>query len=145
MDPINPIVEFDVHYAPLPANYPHLPLCDHDLQPAAYTQGNADETYVLVLLPVKHHRKVTCPDTIELKTEGNTENFWLCHIVVEDDDQGCAEHQLAMIKGYVSFPGNNEKYYPWKIVVTDPTIPGDDGTLGKVVMDSNILPTVPVS
>jgi hypothetical protein len=144
MDPINPIVAFEVHYAPLPANYPQLPLNDHDLQPAAYTQGDADETYVLILLRVEPHRKVICPDTIELQTENQTDNFWFCHLAVEKDELGCPEHQLAMIKGHVSFPGSNERYYPWQIVVTDPAIPGDDGTLGKVVMDSNILPTRPV-
>lgn len=129
----------------MPANYPQLPLNDHDLQPAAYTQGNTDETYVLILLRVEPYRKIACPNTLQLQKESENDSSWLCYLEVEKDDPGCAEHQLAMIKGYVNFPGNNEKFYPWKIVVTDPAIPGDDGTLGKVVMDSNILPTVPVS
>jgi len=140
MKPDYPTVSiFEVHYAAIPENYPQLPLSSFDQQPASYTQGNASEIHVAILLPVREYRRVVYPENVSVVIEDG-EPYYVCNLNVEYDARMPNERQLAMIHLQVSVAEQFNEYLNWKIIVNDSG--NDEGTpLGKVVMDSNILPT----
>ncbi|RFM31816.1 hypothetical protein [Chitinophaga silvisoli] len=140
-----PFTNFSCEYFELPASYPVQPFDDQELQPATYNQIKEQAGYLTVLLPLPGNLGVTLPDTLEISTdeEGVIYNLSLSLNHEESlDDNG----RLAMISLSVDFPDIVSTEGKWQILVSAPAAAGGevsilDRKLGKVVMDSNILPT----
>lgn len=127
-------------YTELPSNYPRLPLNDLWFQPVAYTQGIEDMVYVTVLIPLPPNQKVVPPGIIEKQQDEGSVQFNY-NIELMKDGNANASYTLAFFTFSFApeLPAGTQNF-KLKIAVT--AEPGTD-ELGKVVMDSNMLPTNP--
>ncbi|WP_343691271.1 hypothetical protein [Chitinophaga sp.] len=139
-----PFTNFSCEYFALPQNYPIQPFDAQELQPATYNQIKEQAGYITVLLPLPGNLGVTLPDTLEISTDEEgviyNLNFLLDHEESLDENG-----RLAMISLSVDFPETVNTEGQWEIFVSAPAGAGGEVTildrhLGKVVMDSNILP-----
>jgi len=126
-------------YTELPANYPQLPLNDLWFQPAAYTQGKNNTVYVTVLIPLPPNQQVVPPETIERGQEDGSIQF-IYNIELRKDGKANASDTLAYFT--FSFRPDLPAGTNFKLRISVIAAPGTD-ELGKVVMDSNMLPTNP--
>lgn len=138
-----PFASFSLNYIPLPADYPILPLNAQQCQPAAYTQGELEAIYVTIVLPLPDKMCIELPDGVSF-TEGGVHDIYKCVIQLGNDVESDPDGRLAMISFSINISEGMNPAGHWEIEVLDAPGEGDEGnegTLGKVVMDANMLPT----
>lgn len=136
-----PLLDSQVHYIDLPEYYPQLSLAGGDnYQPAAYTEGNDTRISYAILLPIDADEVVVLPDNIEYNDDNGGKLACLLTIIT---DNNSTPERLAMIKFSIE-PTSGAGDHPIEIMVSDGNNSKGGGLkdrhLGKVVMDSNILP-----
>lgn len=137
-----PFVNFTLNYAPLPECYPILELSDMQFQPAAYTQGDEDNIYVTILVPLPGQMFIELPQGIGYQ-KALPKDTYTCVIQLINDNDSESEGRLGMLSFSINVSEGMQCHAQWEIVVLNPDIPGENETsLGKVVMDANILPTL---
>lgn len=142
-----PIVfsDFMLGYTTLPEYYPKLPLSALQQQPAAYTQGTVERIYVTIVLPLPGRLVVDLPIAVSYVEGGETDTYY-CGIQLKYNEDEVPGGRLAIISFSVDMTGQMSAHGQWYITVNNPEQLGIDlgkDSLGKVVMDSNILPTYP--
>lgn len=138
-----PFADFSLTYIPLPEDYPILPLTDQQFQPAAYTQGQGDAIYVTIVLPLPGQMSIELPHGISYKESGERDTY-KCVLQLMDDVESGLEARLALLKFSINLSDQMSPEGNWEIEVLVPKTEGgegNEGTLGKVVMDANMLPT----
>jgi hypothetical protein len=134
----NPVPVFTT---PLPANYPRLPMTDMNSQPVAYTQGVANVTYVTVLLPLSPKQKAVPAQKIYQDGDNESGYTFTYNIRVISDDIADNADRLALMS--FSFLTNLPPGTAFQVVITVSQLTETSSGLGKVVMDSNMDPTLP--
>jgi hypothetical protein len=143
-----PFEDFMLEYATLPQYYPKLPLNALQQQPAAYTQGTLERIYVTIVVPLPGNLFIDLPVQLSYIDGGEVDTYF-CGIQLTNtgvSDVVTASGRLAIISFSVVMDGEMSAEGQWKITVNNPENKGIDlgrDSLGKVVMDSNILPTFP--
>lgn len=135
--------DFMLEYATLPDYYPKLPLNALQQQPAAYTQGTSEKIYVTIIVPLPGNLYIDLPVNLSYIDGGEVDTY-LCGIQLNNGDLSAPGGRLGIISFSVLMAGDMSPEGQWKITVNNPASDrlGKD-SLGKVVMDSNILPTFP--
>lgn len=134
------LLDTQITYIDLPGGYPELnALGGGNYQPAGYTEGNAEIVQYAILLPIDANEAVALPEFIVYDTSLSPN--LLCALTIETQSTGTSD-LLAMIKFSIANVNNiGEK--KMEVYVSDTSSKGGgytDRHLGKVVMDSNILP-----
>jgi hypothetical protein len=132
-------------YFALPASYPVQPFDDQELQPATYNQVKEQAGYITILLPLPGNLGLSLPETLEISTDEEGVMYNL-NLLLNHEESLDENGRLAMISLSVDFPASVNTEGKWQILVSAPAAAGGevgilDRKLGKVVMDSNILPT----
>lgn len=137
-----PFTNLSYEYFALPDSYPVQPFDDQELQPASYTQTKEQTGFVTVILPLSENQGVVLPDTLQITEDGDETVYRLC--IGLSSNPGLDENgRLAMLSFAVEFPDEVSTEGKWRIEI-EPATPANarGGKLvGKVVMDSNILPS----
>jgi hypothetical protein len=130
------VVDTEINYTDLPANYPQLSTGD-TYQPAAYTEATSSQIGFAILLPVDAAERVVVPGSVLYNSDNG--GMIYCPLTIITGDS--TTEQLAMIKFHV-VPQAGAEHAPITIFVDEgSTQEGlQDRKLGKVVMDANILP-----
>lgn len=139
-----PFVDFTLKYIPLPEGYPILPLSPLQYQPAAYTQGNEESIYVTILVPLPGQMFIELPHGIGY-VKGVPNDTYTCELQLTNDIESELEGRLGILSFSISLSEGMKCQGQWEIAVLDPASGGgeeNEGSLGKVVMDANILPTM---
>ncbi|BAV04647.1 hypothetical protein SAMN05421788_111155 [Filimonas lacunae] len=144
-----PVLNPRIVYTTLPESYPLLGFSGGNVyQPAAYTEGNEDKASYTILLPIPGGIMVSLPQ--EIVFDPVYKKFY-CTLTLYPD-LNAQEMRLAMISFTVDPSELLVVSNPIEISVSqyeaDPIVSqagNDDGVgggrlVGKVVMDSNIIP-----
>lgn len=134
------VTDATVNYTALPVNYPQLS-GGNTYQPAAYTEVSEGLISYAILLPIDAQEKVETPDTVNYE---ESTNMITCMLTVKPDTN-TPDERLAMIK-FSLIPQGGAPTASTTILVKEEESSENgytDKKLGKVVMDSNILPTLP--
>ncbi|GGH58099.1 hypothetical protein HNQ91_000355 [Filimonas zeae] len=131
----------EITYVDLPVGYPQLSGGD-TYQPAAYTEGSSSLVSVAILLPIDPAERVVVPGTLLYTTDASGDNGMIyCQLTIIEGTS--TTEQLSMIK--FSFePEHGAETAGITIFVSEGKAKKGglgDRKLGKVVMDSNIMPT----
>jgi hypothetical protein len=123
-----------ISYIPLPDNYPQLPENNLATQPLGYTQGDNTTAYVTALIPVMEGSRVIARPTFVFDS---VHQLYICTISIEPDVNAIIS-RLAMFSFSFTYLQTVQFRVELRIQLLNP-----DGTneLGKVVMDSNMLPS----
>jgi hypothetical protein len=135
-----PYINFDVNYSPLPLYYPKLPLSALEFQPAAYTQGTGGTIYVTIVIPLPEQMFIDLPVYIGF-TGSREKGTYYCGIQLKNDSDGDINGRLGIMSFSIDITEQMSCHGQWEIQVTDPQHGQLSDSLGKVVMDANILPT----
>lgn len=139
-----PFTNLSCEYFALPQAYPIQPFDAQELQPATYNQVKEQAGYITVLLPLPGNLGVTLPELLEISTDEEGAIYNL-NLLLDHEETLDDNGRLAMISLSVDFPETVSTEGQWQIFVSAPAgasgeITIMDRHLGKVVMDSNILP-----
>lgn len=128
---------------PYPAGYPSLPLNTIQYQPTAYTQATSSVAFVTVLLPVVTSESITAPSVIIASTDDKEVTTFEYNIVISTNSGSQQADGIALLSFSFLLGGITN----YKIVVNVNNVSHNDtgDPLGKVVMDSNMEPTLPNS
>ena len=132
----NPV---NVNTVPLPADYPKLPISEMSFQPVAYNQGYGHVTYVTVLVPLPAGQ-ILEPAT-EIFLDAGSSGYvysYTINIVTSVDAPDFDNLALMSFSFLTTLSGGS----PFKVSIEVlPIVPTTEGS-GKVVMDSNMDPTL---
>lgn len=139
-----PVDNGTLHYITLPRHYPTLgdPCLDNLYQPAAYTQTSGTVACFAVLVPIAEGRAAVIPSEMVYDTSGATP-FLGCVIDIIADETAL-DDRLAMFSFSITSTDSSVLNAPIEIEVDDSysgTGKLSSNKLGKVVMDSNVMPT----
>jgi hypothetical protein len=128
-------------YFALPASYPVQPYEAQQLQPASYTQTKDQTGFVTVILPLPGNLGVELPETLQVTADGE-EVIYKLSIGLRNNDGLDENGRLAMLSFSVEFPDDISAEGKWEVEIEPAAIATARGgkLVGKVVMDSNILP-----
>ena len=131
-----------VFMIPLPDDYPRLPLGEVSFQPVAYNQGTGNASgnvnYVTVLVPLLAKQGLI-PAT-EISMDGGTTGYTFTYSIQLVTDPAADDFDRLALMSF-SFLTPAEAGIDFKVAIE--VLPlGNTGSQGKVVMDSNMDPTL---
>jgi hypothetical protein len=136
-----PFINFDLNYSPLPPNYPVHQLSPLEFQPAAYTQGDKNHIYVTIVLPLPGQLFIELPNGIGYRRDG-VKHVFTCEIQLMNDLDSQPTGRLGIMGFSIDIAEGMSCESQWEILVSEIEGGENDTSLGKVVMDANILPTL---
>jgi len=137
-----PFINLSYEYFALPATYPVQPYTLEQLQPASYTQTKDQSGFVTTILALPGNLGVVLPDTLQVSVDGDDVVYTLS-IGLNNEENLDTNGRLAMLSFAIEFPDDVSAEGKWQIEVEGVALANARGgkLVGKVVMDSNILPS----
>jgi hypothetical protein len=116
-------------------------MTEMNMQPVAYTQGIANVSYVTVLLPLGPKQRAEPAQEIYRDGDESGYTFTYTIQIVSDDSKDSDDNRLALMS--FSFFTHLSGTTPFKVAIEVSLLTPTSAGLGKVVMDSNMDPTLP--
>lgn len=141
-----PFINLSFEYFALPATYPVQPYTLEQLQPASYTQTKEQSGFVTTILALPGNLGVVLPDTLQVSVDGEDVVYTLS-IGLNNDENLDTDGRLAMLSFAIEFPADVSADGKWVIAIEGASTSASAARasggklVGKVVMDSNILPS----